>query len=90
MTFPEGYTEVEHLPDALCLRSPGSGSDIWRELGVKAEKDAGGRLVVTVKQVQPTRAESVLQPECFALLKDYSRLATSRANRTIVVTKPKK
>ena len=88
VTFPEGYTEIEHLPDELSLCSPGFGTGIWRSLGVKTDKDAAGRLVVTVSQYQPTRVGSVLQPEYFALLKDYSRIASTRANRTIVVARP--
>ena len=90
VTFPEGYTEIEHLPGAMSLCSPGSGSDVWRSLDVKTEKDGDGRLVVTVTAHKPMRIESVLQPEYFALLKDYSRLSSSRANCTVVVARPKK
>ena len=88
VTFPEGYTEIEHLPDAFSFVSPDGKGVLWRSLDVKSEKNADGRLVVMVTQFQPARIESVLQPEYFALLKDFSRISSSRANRTIVVTKP--
>jgi len=93
VVFPEGYTEVEHLPTEFSFESPKSAFtafDLWRRLSVKTEKDEQGRLVVTVCQESPKRSETHYSAEYFALLKDWSRISSSRANRTVVVRRKAK
>ena len=93
VVFPEGYTEVEHLPTEFSFESPKSAFtafDLWRRLRVKTEKDEQGRLVVTVCQESPMRRETHYSADYFSLLKDWSRISSSRANRTVVVRRKAK
>lgn len=78
VVLPEGYTEIEHLPDEFSLLGV-------RDLTVGTSRDDKGRLVVEVVQSSPVREATSYDATEFARLKDYSRIASSRANRTIVV-----
>jgi hypothetical protein len=78
VVFPEGYTEIEHLPKRL------------EEYGYHVDadsvtKDGKGRLVVTVAEWTEPRRSRMYETRDFASLKDFSRVASSRANRTIIV-----
>ena len=78
VVFPEGYTEIEHLPETL------------NEYGYHIDagsvaKDSKGRLVVTVSEWTDPRRSKMYAKRDFASLKDFSRVASSRANRTIIV-----
>ena len=91
--FPVGYTEVEHLPNEFVFSETFATADSrteakLRQLKVSTRLDEKGRLVVTVVERSPEHAAGMLPADRFALLKDWSRLASSRANRTIVVRKP--
>ena len=78
VVFPEGYTEIEHLPETL------------NEYGYHIDagsvaKDSKGRLVVTVSEWTDPRRSKMYAKRDFASLKDFSRVASRRANRTIIV-----
>ena len=47
--FPEGYGEVERLPEALTLANPHDAADVWLRQTV-ASKVVDGRLHVTVRR----------------------------------------
>ena len=92
VVFPKGYTEVESLPASLEIRNPNSGyprplgfiDDAWIRTTVTSEvKD--GVLVVDIVVTHNTRREAMLPAEYLALLKEWNRLAGSKANSTIVV-----
>ncbi len=86
--FPEGYTEVEHLPDEFCFRNPLNAST-WCACTVRTELDMSGRLVVTVRRTVNRRKADMLDATYFQLLKDWNRLATSRSSRTLSVRRVK-
>ena len=78
VVFPEGYTEIEHLPETL------------NEYGYHIDagsvtKDSKGRLAVTVSEWTDPRQSKMYEARDFASLKDFSRVASSRANRTVIV-----
>ena len=87
--FPEGYSEVEHLPKAFAFADPADKGKTWLECEVES-KVRDGRLEVKIRRVVHKRGESWYTPEFYELLKDWRRIASSRANRTITVRRPAK
>lgn len=83
VVFPEGYTQLEHLPTEL-RESQKYGYDL--KIG-NVEKDLKDRLVVNVSESMCARRDKKFDFLDFAALKDFSRVASSRANRTIIVRK---
>jgi len=88
VVFPEGYDKVEHLPASFGFADPGDPGMTWLEGAVKTEM-RDGRLAVTVSREVHKRGESWHKPELYELLKDWRRIASSRANRTITVRRGK-
>lgn len=84
--FPEGYTEVETLPKPCMFANPLNPSDVWQSAGVST-KIEDGALVVTLTGEVRKRGYSWYGPSFYELIKDWNRIATSRANRTITVRK---
>ena len=84
--FPEGYTEVEHLPEAFTFTDPACPERVWLEASVKSEM-VDGALTVTVTRNTVKRHYSWYNQKFGELIKDWRRLGTARANRTIVVRK---
>ena len=82
--FPEGYTEIEHLPRPFTLANPLDPSEIWLESGVTTAV-ADGALTVTLSRRVRRRISSWFAPSFYELVKDWSRLAGARGSRTIVV-----
>jgi hypothetical protein len=78
--FPEGYTEVEHLPREI------SGGRFSRRVSSGAD---GGRLAVTVSAATVKGECAVMAPERFAEMKDARRRAVSRSGRTVKVRRGK-
>ena len=76
IVFPKGYVVVEHLPAAY--ETP------YCDVKVRSQVE-DGRLVVTVTETLRGRARSNLPAAQGVLLREYSRLASSRATRTVVV-----
>ncbi len=89
ITFPEGWTEIEHLPQPYLLMHPQDPSLVWFVFTVNTARDSQGRLVVTLARETKRCTASDVSKDYFALLKDWSRLAATRANRTIIVRKAK-
>ncbi len=84
VTFPAGFTTIEHLPESFQLCDPVTGA-VWCENKVTTSTTADGALVVTITRTTPRRVRSQLDSTYFQLLKDWTRLGASRANRTISV-----
>ena len=89
VVFPEGYTEVEHLPNNFAFRSTLDFYNVWYQNNVNTRFDEQGRLVVDVVRERAPRIQTVLAAEYFGMLKDWSRIGSSRSNRTIVVRRKK-
>jgi hypothetical protein len=89
VTFPAGYTEIEHLPKAYAFRSIFDYNTVWYGNDVSCEYDADGRLVVKVSRTRGARNQTVISPDYCGMLKDWSRIGSSRSNRTIVVRRRK-
>ena len=88
VTFPEGYTALEHLPESYSFANPEVPEIEWYEFNVSSETDEKGRLVVTLARTTKECFDSSVDRDYFALLKDWSRISARRANRTIVVRRP--
>ena len=86
ITFPKGYTKVEHLPPELKLCNPLDPKDVWlTHKATSAMKD--GHLVVTVwRHVYRVKAVS-LSADYYPFLRDWNRRATSLDVRTVTVRK---
>ena len=82
--FPEGYTEIEHLPCEIVVRNPNNPGEVWLSSTVRAETE-GDAINVRIEFVREIHRETMLSPENFALMKEWDRLAGSKANSTIVV-----
>ena len=82
--FPEGYTEIESIPRPFVFANPLNPSEIWQESTVSS-KIEDGALVVTLSVTVNNRIYSYYKPSFYELVKDWGRIATSRANRTITV-----
>ena len=84
VVFPEGYTEVEHLPKSFTVHDPANPKELWLEVKVTSEV-VDGHLEVMVEQVSHRHDERVVAPEYYPLLLDWSRRAASPSSRTITV-----
>ena len=91
IVFPEGYTEVEHLPEAFSFANPleDSAKGEWIECSVKSEIGTDRRLRVTVERRSSRRPPAVLPKTFFPLFKEWNRLSTSVPERTITVRRRK-
>ena len=87
--FPEGYTEVEHLPDSFSFSDPLDAGRAWLT-STTASRIADGRLEVVLSRTVFKRAYSWFAPDYIELLRDRHRIAGSRANRTIVARRKDK
>ena len=85
--FPEGFTEIEHLPQEFTFADPADARRPWLTAKVTQSVKDG---VLTVEIVRDTfkRPDAWYGPETFELVRDWRRIASSRANRTIVVRRP--
>ena len=88
IVFPKGYTEVESLPTPFEIcnprASPLEGRDVWIRTVVTSEV-MDDVLSVDIVVTHHTRREAMLPAEYLAMLKEWNRLAGSKANSTIVV-----
>ena len=89
VVFPKGYTEVESLPESLEIRNPANPGELWSGTVVTSEvKD--DVLSVDIVVTRNIRRETMLPAEYLAMLKEWNRLAGSKANSTIVVRRTAK
>ena len=87
VVLPKGYTEVESLPASLEIRNPANPGELWIGTVVTSEvKD--GVLSVDIVVTHNVYRETMLPAEYLAMLKEWNRLAGSKANSTIVVRRP--
>ncbi len=86
--FPEGYTQVEHLPAPFAFAAPDDPQRTWL-VSVVTSRVEGGALVVKIRREVSPRISSWYAPDVIELVRDRSRRAASRANRTLVVRRPK-
>lgn len=89
VAFPEGYTRPEHLPEPYAFRNPLDFNHVWYDFRVSSRMERG-RLVVEIERERAARAQTVLAPEHAGLLRGWSRIGASLANRTITVRKAAK
>lgn len=89
VVFPAGYTVVEHLPKSFDFRSILDFHHVWYGASVSTRFDAEGRLVVDVVRERAPRWQTVISSDYFGMLKEWSRIGSSRSNRTIVVRRGK-
>ena len=85
--FPEGYTKVEHMPRPFSVHNPNDPSEIWYDVSVYSKVE-GGAAVVEIEFAAYARRETMLSADYFALLREWNRIANSKANTTIVVRRP--
>ena len=83
--FPEGYRVVEHMPAEFSFCDPADPSKTWMTSSASSSVGEDGRLTVTIRREVLKRGASWYRPEFHELFKDWRRIATSRANRTITV-----
>ena len=86
IVLPEGYTEIEHLPENLLLSNPMRPGETWLKHDV-SHRVEGGRLHVTVRRRTRREHATQLPADYFPFLRDWNRRAASRACRTLVVRK---
>lgn len=86
VVFPEGYTVVERLPEAYKIADPQTGTGTWYENFVTTKME-DGRLVVYVWREEWGHGATMLSKDFVGLLKDWSRIGSSRGNRTICIRK---
>ena len=85
--FPEGYTEIESLPKMFNFCNPDDKAQGWVGNSVHTEiKD--NCLTVTLSRGVFKRISSWFGPTSYELVKDWSRIANSRVNRTITARHP--
>ena len=82
--FPEGYTLAERLPEPFSFADPLDPKRAWLDCRVETSvKD--GRLEVRIEREVHRRGRSWYSPDFIELVRDRSRIAKSRASRTLVV-----
>lgn len=86
IVFPEGYTIAEHLPESFVFANPLDGGTSVYE-GRTSSEVVDGRLVVKVSRFRPKSGYLVFGPGYAQLLRDWSRTASSRSNRTFIARK---
>ncbi len=85
--FPEGFTKIEHLPSGAVFADPCDSRKIWMDTSVTHGLKDGILEVKIVRRVYP-RISTWYSSGYFELLKDYSRIDRSRANRTVSARRP--
>ncbi len=84
VVFPKGYDMVEHLPSGYEFHDPATLAP-WFRYTVETGKTEDGRLKVTLTRTRAKREYAFLAADYAALLRDWSRIGSSRANRAIIV-----
>ena len=82
--FPDGYTQVEHLPEPFAFAASDDPSAPGLVCTV-ASAVVDGALEVRIRREVAPRVLSWHRPDVIELVNDRSRIAASRANRTLVV-----
>ena len=82
--FPAGWTEVEHLPEDFSFADPEDAAKTWMTAKVSS-RVADGVLEVVIERTIYPRIYAFYAPDYIELVRERSRIASSRANRTLVV-----
>jgi len=88
VVFPKGYTKVESLPASLEIRNPAKPGELWVGT-VVTSKVVDDVLSVDIVVTHNIHREAMLPAEYLAMLKEWNRLAGSKANSKIVVRRRK-
>lgn len=83
LSFPKGFTEVEHVSEEYVMRDP-TGPEIWHRFKVetKVEDEV---LTLLLTRISYEHGAALLDKSYFPLLKEWSKVAGSKANRTIMI-----
>ena len=84
VVFPEGYDEVESMPESFVLRNPSTGEP-WVTNEAIGERRDDGRLAITVRRTVHRRVRGTFGPEFAELFRDWRRICSCAASRTVVV-----
>ena len=84
VVFPEGYTEIEQLPESFTIHSPADPKEVWLEVKVTSEV-VENRLEVTIEQLKHRHDERVVSAEYYPMLLEWSRRVSAQSSRTITV-----
>ena len=82
--FPEGYVNIECLPEDFAFTNPLDPDEVWLENRVTSEVKENV-LTVVLRRTAYRRRYSWYRPELIESVKDQYRRANSRASRTISV-----
>lgn len=88
VSFPEGYTEIEHLAEDFTVSVPGTDYRQAYRFN-SARSDDGKRLTFEISRTRDPASASHADKSYLEYLKAANRQATSRATRTITVRKAK-
>ena len=86
--FPEGYTEVEHLPEPWKIVFPGESAP--RSRATVETRIEEGRLHVTFIEEHLPFISAMFTKDWLGFFRDWNRRTGSRLIRTIVVRKGKR
>lgn len=85
VTFPEGYTEIEHMPEPWEIALPG---DAGGRIGFSFRKTVEeGRLKITFREEHLPGRAMMFSKDWLGFFRDWNRRTGSRLARTIVVRK---
>ena len=88
VVFPEGYTEVEHLPEPWAIVFPGESAP--RSRATVESRIEDGRLHVTFIEEHLPCTSAMFTKDWLGFFRDWNRRTGSRLIRTIVVRKGKR
>ena len=84
--FPKGYVVADHLPDGFDFADPSDPQRPWLRCRVDSAV-VDGALEVRIRRDVARRTESVLPPDALELVRGRLRIASSRANCTVVAVR---
>ncbi len=84
--FPKGYVVADHLPDGFDFADPSDPQRPWLRCRVDSAV-VDGALEVRIRREAARRPETSLPPDALELVRDRARIASSRANRTVVAVR---
>lgn len=86
VAFPEGYTEIEHMPEPWEIVLPGNSGGLIRSTFSKTFED--GRLKITFREEHLPGRTMMFPKDWLGFFRDWNRRTGSSHARTIIVRKP--
>jgi hypothetical protein len=86
IAFPEGYTEIEFIPEEFTLRNPMDKNEVWLEQIVKTNIVNNILHVNIIRKTHQKRAAS-FDPDFAPYFREWNRKASSPAAKTITIRK---